>query len=445
MHQQKIVVALAAALLVNAAFPVAAQEAASGRSQKYIAHFQDEVPRDSIEGMLAKLPQARIESSWSGLVNAALLSGLTPAQALQLRQQPGVVSVEIEGHATIDDSAVPAASRGDLDAAGPAVPKQGAALLGIQPSPPQNLDRIDRRTSVLDQQYVYDYAGQGVTVYVVDSGLRATHSEFVVSTNPYVTRASNAFNAFPSEPDVDGSGHGTHMAGVIAGKTMGVAKGATVKSVRVCHGDPQAPDCPESAIISGLQYIKDNTPPGSAPAQRTVVNISLNMKDMSTALRSAITNLVATRGIFLVSAAGNSGGNVCTANSPALTAPGNHVVGFTMSNMRHKESGWGTCVFMHAPGYNIRSANADGDTLTNKVQSGASPAAAHVSGAAALIFEEFPSAWVLHVEEKLVERSGKFDDGFIQNFWDYPGQYDAGHVTPARMLCTRQACTTETP
>ncbi len=76
-------------------------------------------------------------------------------------------------------------------------------------------------------QYVYDSStGEGTWAYVIDTGLNTEHEEFE-------GRGSLGYNAYPNTDFVDYVGHGTHCAGTIAGKTYGVAKKASIVSVRV--------------------------------------------------------------------------------------------------------------------------------------------------------------------------------------------------------------------
>jgi len=95
-----------------------------------------------------------------------------------------------------------------------------------QSDPPWGLDRIDQRAG-LNGAYGYDTTGAGVTVYVVDSGIRFSHSE-------YRGRVRSGYDFVDLDSDAsDCGGHGTHVAGTVGGQTYGVAKGVSMVSLRV--------------------------------------------------------------------------------------------------------------------------------------------------------------------------------------------------------------------
>jgi subtilisin family serine protease len=142
-----------------------------------------------------------------------------------------------------------------------------------QSNPPWGLDRIDQRSRPLNASYTFNWTGSGVRVYVIDTGLRASHSQFG-------GRASNVFDAFGGS-GADCNGHGTHVAGTVGGSTYGVAKSALLRGVRVlnCSGSGS-----NSGVIAGVDWVRNNH---VAPA---VANMSLG-GGASSALDTAVNNL----------------------------------------------------------------------------------------------------------------------------------------------------------
>jgi subtilisin family serine protease len=225
---------------------------------------------------------------------------------------------------------------------------------------PWNLDRIDQVNKTLDKRYNYNSTGKGVYVYVFDTGIQTNHSDFY--------DASAVFDAFGGNGQ-DCHGHGTHVAGIIGGKVHGVAKQASVRSVRVvgCNGTGTW-----SAVLAGIEWVKKNH------AKPAVVNISLG-GPKSSSVNKALDELAAA-GVFISAAAGNQGNDACN-YSPASAGSVFAVASSDRDDKRASTSNFGPCIAAYAPGVSVRSTWLDGGT---KRSSGTSMAAPHIAGAAAL-------------------------------------------------------------
>jgi subtilisin family serine protease len=248
-------------------------------------------------------------------------------------------------------------------------PDQVISVGAVQTNAEWGLDRIDQVALSPRDGYNYEQTGAGVDVYVVDTGVLGSHSDFSgrVSTG-YSGVADGAGN-------LDCNGHGTHVAGTIAGVTYGVAKEASIIPVRVldCNGSGTL-----SGVISGLSWISQ-THDGS-PA---VVNMSLG-GGASASLDSAVQTLV-DRGLTVVAAAGNSTVDACTF-SPARVPGAITVAASTSTDAFASYSNFGSCVDLVAPGSGVRSAFIGSNTATATL-SGTSMAAPHVSGVVAKLLQ----------------------------------------------------------
>ena len=227
------------------------------------------------------------------------------------------------------------------------------------------LDRIDQRTGT-NNTYSYITDGAGVDIYIVDTGILATHSQFGA-------RVSAGFSAVADAVGTsDCNGHGTHVAGTAAGTTLGVAPAANLIPVRVldCSGAGTV-----SGVIAGIEWaIGHHT---TTPA---VMNLSLGA-GKSDSLNAAIDRAFLD-GITVVAAAGNSNVDACTV-SPASNVNSALTVGATTtSDARAAYSNFGECVDLFAPGSGITSAWHTSTSATNTI-SGTSMAAPHVAGLAA--------------------------------------------------------------
>ncbi len=235
------------------------------------------------------------------------------------------------------------------------------------------LDRIDQRALPLNGSYSYTPDGGGVNAYVIDTGIRITHTQF----------GGRAVSGFGAISDANGTndcnGHGTHVSGTIGGSTYGVAKNVKLYAVRVldCAGSGT-----NSGVIAGVEWVTNNH---ISPA---VANMSLG-GGASTALDNAVQNSIAS-GVFYGIAAGNSNVNACS-TSPARVATATTVGSTTSTDARSSFSNYGNCVDVFAPGSSITSSWITNDTAANTI-SGTSMATPHVVGVAALYLQGNPSA-----------------------------------------------------
>jgi subtilisin family serine protease len=242
-------------------------------------------------------------------------------------------------------------------------------LAGTQPSPTWGIDRIDQHALPLSGSYTWNGNGSGVRAYVIDTGIRYTHSDF---GGRAVYGAD--FSTVPNG-GVDCHGHGTHVAGTIGGTTYGVAKGVTLVGVRVldCAGS-----APVQNVIEAIDWVTADRQ--TFPTSGAVANMSLGGSSFA-ALDLAVRGSVVAGRIAYAVAAGNEGQDACN-DSPAA-APEAMTVGASDSSDRAAGfSNWGSCVDWYAPGVSITSDGIGSDTAT-ATMSGTSMASPHVAGVAA--------------------------------------------------------------
>lgn len=214
--------------------------------------------------------------------------------------------------------------------------------------------------------YVYDSeGGAGTYAYVIDSGINDAHNDFS-------GRASRVWTAFPDESDDDGRGHGTHVAATIGGTKYGVAKQASLLSVKVFSGTSPSS---VAIVIDGLNWaVNDIVSKGRQNS--AVVNMSLS-GGFSAALNDAVT-AANDAGVVVVVIAGNDGGSAYY-YSPA-SAKGAFTVGAINSTWHISTfSNHGPELIIFAPGTAIESAWIGGPDAINTI-SGTSMAAPHVAG-----------------------------------------------------------------
>ncbi|MEU9507178.1 S8 family peptidase [Micromonospora sp. NPDC048170] len=243
---------------------------------------------------------------------------------------------------------------------------QVVSINATQTNPPSwGLDRIDQRDLPLDRAYTYPNTASNVRAYVIDTGIRFSHSDFG-------GRAVSGYDAVDGGSADDCNGHGTHVAGTLGGATYGVAKGVHLVGVRVlnCQGSGTY-----AGVIAGVDWVTQNA------VKPAVANMSLGGTASST-LDNAVTNSILS-GVTYAVAAGNSTANACN-SSPARVTAAITVGASTSTDARAAYSNTGNCLDIWAPGTSITSAWYSSNTATNTI-SGTSMAAPHVAGAAALV------------------------------------------------------------
>ena len=255
-----------------------------------------------------------------------------------------------------------------------------------QTNPPWGLDRIGQRDRPLNQSYSYTTTGAGVNAYIIDTGIRRTHTQFG-------GRASVGFDAIGDGQNTnDCNGHGTHVAGTVGGSTYGVAKAVRLFAVRVlsCSGSGST-----SGVIAGVNWVTQNH------IDPAVANMSLG-GGVSSALDTAVRNSI-NAGVTYAIAAGNSNMNAANA-SPARVAEAITVGSSTINDARSSFSNFGSVVDLFAPGSSILSAWRTSDTATATL-SGTSMATPHVAGVAARFLQSNPGASPATVRNELVAQA----------------------------------------
>lgn len=299
---------------------------------------------------------------------------------------------------------------------------------GAQSNPGFALDRIDQQTGT-NNSYIYDNDGRGVTAYVIDSGVRVSHSEFAPGTGQHTQRVWPAFTAIDDAYGLnDCAGHGTAVASVIGGVTSGVAKAIPMRSYRVLGCDNQGPVSGIIAAVNevALHYVDETVP------RAGIVNMSLGVASGSMALDEAVQDAIddeLTNGQYpltFVTSLGNDNSGACS-SSPGGTVYDAIGVGATdQADARANFSNFGLCLDVFAPGVNVRAASHLSDTGFS-YWSGTSFSAPLVAGAAALY---------LHVHGHLTSPAQVeqfIENNATTNVVTNPGNW----LTPNRFLYSR--------
>lgn len=342
-------------LLVAAVLGVALAVAGGAQARvvpgQYIVVLKSDTRSAVVANAHARSAGARILAVY-GAALKGYAARLTPAQLAAVRADPRVAFVEAD---------------------------RTVSLSTTQTNAPWGLDRIDQRARPLSTTFTYFNTGSGVRAYIIDTGIRFSHSQFG-------GRALTGFDAVNGGSADDCHGHGTHVAGTVGGSTYGVAKGVTLIGVRVlnCSGSGT-----NSGVIAGVNWVTGNHQAG----QPAVANMSLG-GGASSALDTAVRNSIAD-GVSYAIAAGNGNAlgiaqNACN-SSPARVTEAMTISATDSSDRKASWANFGNCVDWFAPGVSIRSAWYNSNTATRTI-SGTSMATPHTAGVAALYLQSNRSA-----------------------------------------------------
>lgn len=369
--------------LLAAALTVPAQAAQAAQAAQF-----------NVDSILVKYAQ--------GVRPADVLSAAEAANDLDVELKSGRFVgfgyrlVNLNDEVDIETAEQVARDLSDLPGVLAAEPDMPIALARTQNSPPWGLDRVDQRALPLNGVYNYgESTGAGTRVYIVDTGVRGTHSQFSGRIVP-------GFSPFDSTQGLqDCNGHGTHVAGTAAGSTYGVAKAATIVPVRVfsCAGFGSVSDA-----ISALSWIVSTNlagTPGVVNMSLTVVNQS-NQETTNSLLDSAVQSTI-NAGFTVVVAAGNTAKDACDV-SPSRVLAGITVNASTRNDARANFSNFGTCTDVFAPGVDVESASYLSDTSA-AISSGTSMAAPHVAGVVARLLQAQPSLSPAQVQALLLDEA----------------------------------------
>ncbi|GAA1123129.1 MULTISPECIES: S8 family peptidase [Streptomyces violaceusniger group] len=327
---------------------------------------------------LAEQYGGKLRRSYDSAINGFSAGGLSDTEAKRLAADPSVAKV-VQNHRY--------------------------TIKGTQENPPSwGLDRIDQEDTQGDKKYTYpDSAGEGVTAYVIDTGVRTSHKDFG-------GRATSGFDAVDNDDSADdGNGHGTHVAGTIAGAEHGVAKKAKVVAVRVL--DDQGSGTTEQ-VVAGIDWVTENH---EGPS---VANMSLGGTP-DEALDAAVQKAIDS-GVTFGVAAGNESADA-SQSSPARVKDAITVASSTDQDEQSDFSNYGDVVDIYAPGSDITSDWNTGDDATNTI-SGTSMATPHVVGAAAVYLSG-------HQDAKPADVSKALTDGATADKISNPGD-----GTPNKLL-----------
>lgn len=355
----------------------AVASAAPAADAKLIRHAQGAIPNEYI--VVMKQPPVALAAVDRAAVTAAM-------DVLALRHNAKVsrhYTSALRGFAATMSAADAAALAADPDVM--FVSENAAITVSglIQSQAIWSLDRIDQPSLPLDTRHVSLGDGDGTTVYIIDTGIRPTHLDLAGRVRPGFSAVNDGMGT------TDCNGHGTHVAGTVAGTTWGVAKKALVVPVKMfdCSGNGST-----ATLVASIDWVLANKAP------RSIANLSI-VGPADAAADLAVSNLV-NAGITAVVAAGNETQDAC--NVTPARVPNVITVAATAENDTLATfSNFGTCVDIAAPGNNVVSASHLADN-GSRILSGTSMATPAVAGAAAIYLGANPTATPAQITSAII-------------------------------------------
>jgi hypothetical protein len=323
---------------------------------------------------------------------AGFIATMTKAQLAAVRRDPSVASVTVDTEAR----RAPVVEPASVSAASTAMTNWG-------------LDRIDQRQLPMDGRFDFRSTGLGVNVYVIGTGIRASHSEFGGRVGSGYATTGNPYDTC--------DGHGTHVGAIAAGATLGVAREAVVVPVKVATCGNRAF---KSGLARGVDWVTGQT---LDLGRTTVAHLGPYYQEVNLP-RDAIQNAVSA-GVLIVLNQYDLESNSC-AGLPEM--PGVITVGSSnQQDLRVPGSPDGSCIDVYSPGWDVTSAWSGSDFDT-RAMSGTSVAAAFVAGVAALYLQNHARrtpdevrAWIIDNATQFIIRNTQFGARRLLNSWNAIG------------------------
>jgi Tol biopolymer transport system component len=371
----KSIIAIISIALMASGFSLSATQGQSDSSEGTIRRNANAIPEHYIVRLKDEVTSGEVEQTASRLVSSrdgsiihffqfaikGFSAVMSEADAAALSKNPLVAYVEED--AIITD-----------DSAGQKLQSNSASFSAqsIQPNPPWGLDRIDQRDLPLDNSYSYTNTGAGVNVYVISTGIRFSHQEFGARALLGIDTVGDG------QSGNDCNGLGTAVAATIGGATYGVAKSATLYSVRAftCSNGTTVAN-----LVAAIDWVTGNH---VSPA---VAHMSISTAANAT-IDAAVSNSIAS-GVTYALAAGDINVDAGT-RSPSRVAAAMTVGGTTTIDSRVTTSNFGASLDLFAPGQDIVTASHFSDSAST-TRNGTAMAAAHVAGEAARYLQSNPT------------------------------------------------------